>query len=140
MNTLRVKRLHPDAKLPTRAHSVDAGADLYSLESLTVLPGEGAKFSTGIAADIQPGYYLHIHTRSSMSKLGWTVVGGVVDASYKGELFVMLRNVSNKALTVEAGDRIAQIILYPVLIPTIEEVDDIGTSARGVGGFGSSGK
>lgn len=140
MKTLRIKKLVPEAIVPSRAYEYDAGADLYSLDRYTVAPGEGHKFSTGIAADIPEGYYLHIHTRSSMAKMGWIVVGGICDSSYKGELFVMLRNISNKALQVGKFDRIAQMILYPIVTPKMEVVDDIGNSARGDGAFGSTGK
>lgn len=136
---LEIKKLNGNAILPTRAHSDDAGADLYGLHAATVEPGEGFKFSTGIAANIPSGYYLHIHARSSMSKQGWVVLGGIVDCSYKGELFVMLRNVSNKPLRVEYHDRIAQLVLCPVATPQIVEVEDIGISVRGSNGFGSSG-
>ncbi len=139
MNKIQVKRLFSDAKLPTRAYPNEAGADLYSRESLTVVAGQGAKISTGVAFNIPEGYYAQLHTRSSMAKKGWAVVGGVMDCSYKGEYFVVLRNISEEFLTINVGDRIAQVVIYPIVTPTIVETDDIGTSERQAAGFGSTG-
>lgn len=136
---LEFKRLFSDAKLPTRAYVHDAGADLYSREDVTVYAGEGKKISTGVACNIPVGYYAHIHTRSSMAKSGWAVIGGICDSSYKGELFVVLRNLSHQPMQISAGDRISQLVLYPIETPEIVEVDDIGESERGEQGFGSSG-
>jgi dUTP pyrophosphatase len=140
VEVLQFKRLFSDAKLPTRAYQFDAGADLYSRDAAEVKPGEGFKFSTGVACNIPEGFYAHIHTRSSMAKKGWVVVGGICDSSYKGELFVLLRNVSNEVLSVDKNDRIAQLILYPIETPLIVEVDDIGNSERQDGSFGSTGR
>jgi dUTP pyrophosphatase len=140
VSVLQFKRLFTDAQLPTRAYKFDAGADLYSRRNCVADPGEGVKISTGVACNIPEGYYAHIHTRSSMAKQGWVVVGGICDSSYKGELFVMLRNLSNDVLTIGVGDRIAQLILYPIETPEIVEVQDIGTSDRQEGAFGSTGK
>jgi dUTP pyrophosphatase len=140
MNNIEVKKLVEEAKLPVRAYPSDAGLDLYSLDTQEVLPGEGYKFSTGVAFNIPKGYYLHIHTRSSMARDGWTVVGGICDESYKGEAFVFLRNISNKPLIIEKGNRIAQAVIYPIALPHVVEVSDIGSSSRGIGAFGSTGK
>ncbi len=139
MNQLKIKKLKPEAILPFRAHCGDAGADLYSLEEKVVEPGEGYKFSTGIAADLPTGCYAHIHTRSSMSRDGFCVVGGIVDESYKGELFVVLRNISKVPMKIVKHQRIAQLVLYPIYTPEIVEVDDVGNSVRGAGAFGSTG-
>lgn len=137
---LPIKRLHPDAKLPTRANNNDAGLDLYTInEWVEVRPGERFKFSTGIAANIPTGYYLHIHTRSSMALNGWVVLGGVVDSPYKGELSVTLQNVSNDILTIKKYDRVAQAVICPIITPEPLLVDDIGTSSRSDRGWGSSG-
>lgn len=137
---LEIKKLNPEAKLPTRSYPTDAGLDLYSVEAAEINPGEGYCFSTGVAANIPENTYLHIHTRSSISKKGLIVVGGVCDSSYKGELSVMLRNISNTIIKVEKFDRIAQAVLYPIFLPEVIEVDDIGTSTRGTGGYGSTGR
>ena len=123
-----------------RAYEFDAGADLYSRDELLIEPGEGRKISTGIAVNIPPGYYGHIHTRSSMAKQGFVVLGGIVDSSYKGELFVILRNLSNTTHYILKQQRIAQLVLYPIVTPKIIEVSDIGTSERGDKGFGSTNK
>ena len=140
MRDLKVKKLNSDAILPTRAYKYDAGADLYSMDEKVVEPGEGYKFSTGIAVDIDRGYYGQLHTRSSMSLRGWAVVGGVIDSSYKGELSVVLRNMSKQPLTVSKGHRIAQLVIHSIATPVIIEVNDIGTSERGSGAFGSTGR
>jgi len=138
---LPIKKLHPDAKLPTRSNDQDAGLDLYTINGYTeVHPGERFRFSTGIAANIPSGYYLHIHTRSSMALAGWAVLGGVVDSPYKGELSVTLQNVSNQVLSINKYDRIAQAVIYPIITPEPLLVDDIGTSSRNDRGWGASGK
>lgn len=139
MLELKVKKLHPDAILPMRAYSYDAGADLYSMEEKVVESGEGYKFSTGVACDIEQGFYGQLHTRSSMSLDGWNVVGGVIDSSYKGELSVVLRNMSKRPLKVVKDQRIAQLVLHSIPTPKIVEVNDIGTSERMSNGFGSTG-
>lgn len=139
MKYLQFKKLQEEARLPTRAFPTDAGADLYSLTTGTVESGDGMLFSTGISANIPDGYYIHIHNRSSMGKKGFVLIGGVIDASYKGELFVFLRNVSKRPLTVNKFDRIAQMIVHKIELPESVWVDDIGTSDRGDGAYGSSG-
>lgn len=139
MKQVQVKKLFSDSKLPTRAYPTEAGADLYSREILSVFPGQGVKISTGVAFNIPEGFYAQLHTRSSMAKKGWAVIGGVMDCSYKGEYFVVLRNISEEVLNINIGDRIAQVVIYPIVTPEIVEVCDIGTSERGAGAFGSTG-
>lgn len=140
LKTIGFKLLFEDSKLPTRAYAYDAGIDLYSREEKMVLPNDGCKFSTGVAIDIPEGYYGQIHTRSSMAAKGWVVVGGVIDCSYKGELFVVLRNVSDYPLNVKSGDRIAQVVIHKIETPAVVCIDDIGSSERNTGGFGSTGR
>ena len=136
----KVKKLVPEAKLPTRAHANDAGLDLYSLEGATIAPGEGKVLRTGIAAEFNPGQVGMLTDRSSMAKQGFKVAGGIIDAGYTGELNVVLRNITQETLFVQAGNKIAQLLIIPILTPEVEEVKELSSSERGSKGFGSSGK
>jgi dUTP pyrophosphatase len=146
------KRLHPTAKAPTRAHNTDAGFDLYALQSdqyspekqfavhPALRPGERRLFKTGIALAIPAGYYGHICDRSGNAlKRGLHVLGGIVDSGYLGDIGVILFNTSEDTIWIEAGERIAQIIVKRHESPEFVEREDLEQSARGAGGFGSSG-
>lgn len=145
MESIRVKILTNGAKLPTYGSTEAAGADLYACLNapVTVQPGESAWISTGIALEVPKGCAGLIYARSSMGvKRGLAPANkvGVVDSDYRGEIKVVLYNQSKEAQTVEPGERIAQFIITPVLTPAYEEVDDLSSTDRGVGGFGSTGK
>lgn len=140
MKTLPVKKLTSEAILPTRSNEDDAGLDLYSLESGVVMPGEGKLFKTGIAVEIEPYFYGQVADRSSMAKKGFKVSGGVIDSSYRGDLGVVLRNISNSPLEVSKGDRIAQLMIIPIALPMPYEVEVLSETVRGHGGFGSTGR
>lgn len=140
MEVIEFKRLDEKALVPTRSHKTDAGLDIYSLESGQLLPGEGKMFKTGIAANFIPGYVGMLADRSSMSKKGFKLAGGICDAGFTGEIGVMLRNISNGLLKVEAGDRIAQLLIIPICTPEPKEVSELNESERGSKGWGSSGK
>jgi len=141
--TLRVLRLDPRAKLPTRAHPGDAGLDLYALEPATVGPGESASVATGIAIQVPPGQAGLVLPRSGLAaRNGIALVNGpgLIDAGYRGELRVLLLNTDRSAaFEVSAGDRIAQLVLVKIEEPEALEVHELDDSERGVGGFGSSG-
>jgi dUTP pyrophosphatase len=137
---LKVKRLHPEAKLPSYAHPGDVGLDLYSLEDATIPPGAHHRFMNGFAMEFPEGYAAIIKDKSSISKAGLHTMGGVFDAGYRGEYNVHLVNLSDKPYSVEKGDKIAQIIIFPVEIAKIQETDTLGESARGTGAFGSTGR
>ena len=137
-----VERLHPDAKLPVRATEGDAGADLHAAASAVVYPGGRGMIGTAIAVAIPEGYVGYIKPRSGLAaKQGINVLGGVIDAGYRGEIKVMLHNTDqNKPLFVGAGDRIAQLVIQPVALPEFREsIGGLPESVRGVGGFGSTG-
>lgn len=140
---LRVKRLDPRAVLPTRAHPGDAGLDLYALEPVTLWAGARASVPTGIAVEIPAGTAGLVLPRSGLaSRHGIALVNapGLIDAGYRGELKVLLLNTDPEApCTLAAGDRIAQLVLIDVRTPEVAEVDELAPSARGGGGFGSSG-
>jgi dUTP pyrophosphatase len=140
MKTLEIQKLHPDAKVPTRAYEHDAGLDLTSVETNTLKPGEGKIFKTGIAIALDPGYVGLVWDRSSMGKKGIKTLGGVIDSGYRGEVGVILWNISHEPQTIQSGERIAQLLVQAVATPQTKEVADLSQTERGTGGFGSSGK
>jgi dUTP pyrophosphatase len=135
-----IKKLHKDAKLPTRAHHDDAGMDLYALGSHTVNPHETAIISTGISIKNESGYVGLILDKSSIASKGLRTLGGVIDASYRGEWKVIIHNLSDEAYTFEDGHKVAQILIQKVELPELVEVEDLDETIRGGRGFGSSGK
>lgn len=144
MQSVPVKRLSPDAKLPTYGSSDAAGADLYAclIEPVTVVPGATAWISTGIALEVPKGCAGLIYARSGLAcKRGLAPANkvGVVDSDYRGEVVVVLHNHSDLPQTVQPGERIAQLIITPVWTPAYEEVTELSSSERGAGGFGSTG-
>lgn len=142
---VKVKKLHPDAKIPIRAHEGDAGADLYALEGGCLLPGQRMLVDTGISVEIPVGWYGRIAPRSGLAtKNGVDVLAGVVDAPYRGPLKVCLINLSDGHTAHDfrwgAGDRIAQLIIEKCADATFEEVAELDQTSRADGGFGSTGK
>jgi len=143
MTPLKVRRLDPAATLPTRAYDGDAGLDLYGLEPASIPPGERASIRTGIAVEIPEGQAGLVLPRSGLAiRHGIALVNapGLIDSGYRGELVVLLLNTDRAAeFLIAGGDRIAQLVLVRVESTEIEEVDELERSARGNGGFGSSG-
>ena len=137
---LPVRRLDPAAVLPTRAHPDDAGLDLYGLEDATVAPGEGRVLRTGAAVAVPPGHVGLVCDRSSMAKRGLKTAGGVIDAGYRGEVGVVVWNLSREPQSVKKGERIAQMLVIPIATPAPIDSADLGDTARGAGGFGSTGR
>lgn len=128
--------------LPTFAHPGDAGADLTAAESVTIAPGERALVATGMAIAIPEGHAGLVMPRSGLAiRSGVTVINapGLIDSGYRGELKVALVNHAHEAYTVERGDRIAQLVIVAVAQPTYVEVEELADTARGTGGFGSTG-
>ena len=145
MNSIRVKKLATNAILPTYGSAGAAAADLYACleESVTIAPGETVFIPTGLSVEIPAGCAGLIYARSSMgAKRGLAPAnkGGVIDSDYRGEIKVVLLNHSGTEQTVAPGERIAQMIITPVLTPAYEEVDELTNTDRGTGGFGSTGK
>ncbi len=140
---LRVARLDERALLPTRAHDGDAGLDLYALDGAVLAPGERASVPTGIAVEIPPGQAGLVLPRSGLAaRHGISVVNapGLIDSGYRGEVRVLLLNTDREQpFELAAGDRIAQLVLVRVEQPTPVEVESLTDTARGAGGFGSSG-
>lgn len=132
--------LEGEAKEPTYGSEYAAGIDLYSTETITVKPSSIHIFSTGVRASIPHGHFGNIRDRSSMAKIGWLVRGGVVDEDYRGIIGVMLQNASDDILSIEKGDKIAQMIIQPYSSPILRCVDKLVETKRGDGGYGSTGK
>lgn len=140
MKTIPFKKLDPRATLPTRAHEDDAGLDIYLLDSVTLEPGAGSALKTGVAMAIDVGFVGLIADRSSLGKKGLKTFGGVIDSGYRGEIQVLVRNFSNEVMELKAGDRIAQMLILPIATPRVEPVEELDSTRRGSGGFGSSGR
>ena len=145
MSVVRVKKLHPNALLPTYGSQEAAGADLYACleETVTIQPGETAWIPTGIALEVPKGCAGLVFARSSLgAKRGLAPANkvGVIDSDYRGEIRVVLLNHSKEAQTVENGERVAQFVITPVLTPVYEEAEELTDTSRGTGGFGSTGK
>ncbi len=140
---LAVRRMHPAAMLPARTHDGDAGYDLHALEAVTIEPGARALLHTGIQIELPARHAGLVLPRSGLAaRHGVTLVNspGLIDAGYRGEIRVLLLNTDRHAAFVAAaGDRIAQLVIIPVETPDVVEVDQLAASARGAGGFGSSG-
>jgi dUTP pyrophosphatase len=140
---LRVQRLDPAARLPARAHDDDAGYDLHALQAAMLAPGERALVRTGIAIELPAGHAGLVLPRSGLAaRHGIALVNapGLIDAGYRGELKVLLLNTDREApFEVAPGDRIAQLVIVAVAAPAVVEAGALAATARGEGGFGSSG-
>jgi len=137
---IKIKRLHPDAKLPSYAHPGDVGMDLYSLEDYTIQPGERHLFSNGFAMEFPVGYAAIVKDKGGPPfKHGLHTMGGVFDAGFRGEYNVLLINLGQEPVTIEKGQKIAQLIIYPIMIAELVEADELTTTSRGEGRMGSTG-
>jgi dUTP pyrophosphatase len=135
-------RLDPELSAPTVAHDGDAGIDLHARIDTVLAPGEWAMVATGIAVAIPMGHAGLVAPRSGLAaRHGISVVNGpgIVDAGYRGEIQVILINHGADAVRLSRGDRVAQLVVVPIVDIQLEEVAELPASARGVGGFGSSG-
>lgn len=137
---LPVKLLSPSAQLPTYAHATDAGMDLYADEASVIQPGARAIIKTGIALAIPAGYVGLVWDKSGLAtKTGITTLAGVIDAGYRGEVLIAVLNTSTGQYAVQAGQKIAQLLIQPVQQVTIQAVAQLTIAARGGKGFGSTG-
>lgn len=139
---VKIVKLVDAATLPTYAHEDDAGLDLYAAEETEILPGETALIATGIAIELPMGTEAQVRPRSGLAlKHSVTVLNtpGTIDAGYRGEIGVILINHGRQSFQVDAGMKIAQMVIAPVLRAQLEEVQSISNSVRGVEGFGSTG-
>lgn len=137
---IKYTKLDESAKAPTRAHESDAGNDLYALEDFQMFPGQTKLIKTGIAVEIPEHAYGQVASRSSLARKGVFVTGGVIDAQYRGEVGVLLNNLSDEKLEFRKGDKIAQLVILPIIETTWVESTALSGSNRGSNGFGSSGR
>ena len=143
---LRVKLLEAGARLPAVAHpGEDLGYDLFALEGVALIPRATVRVRTGIAVEARhpetgDALGLLVRDRSSMAARGIATTGGVIDAGYRGEILVLMTNLSDTQIELKAGEKIAQMIPVPVLTGLVQEVETLEVSARAAKGFGSSGR
>ena len=145
MNPIHVKILRSGAKLPTYGTAGAAGADLYACidAPVTVRPGETVFIPTGIALEVPQGCAGLVYARSGLAcKRGLAPANkvGVIDSDYRGEWLIYLYNQASEPRVINPGDRVAQLVLLPVLTPTVVEADSLDETDRGAGGFGSTGQ
>ena len=138
--TIKIKRLVQDAKLPQYANENDAGMDFFSNEEHLLKPGERKAVSTGISMAIPAGFVGLIRDKSGIAfKHGLKTMAGVVDSGYRGEVKIVIKNLSDKDYLIEKGNKIAQMLIQPIVQKELLEVTDLDDTQRGEGGFGSSG-
>ena len=138
---IKFQKLHPDAQIPSYAHIGDAGADVYAIAEVILQPLNRAAIPTGLAVDIPIGYEIQVRPKSGLAlKHGVTVLNspGTIDAGYRGEIQVIVINLGTEAYTCVKGQKIAQLVLKPVIQAQYIE-GELGSSDRGTGGFGSTG-
>lgn len=136
---MKVKKLHPDALLPRRAHPSDSGADLFALRRTVLPPHAVTNVHTGVAVELPEGTSGIIWGKSSVESKGIKAMAGLVDAPYRGELIVCMYNLNDTEFVFEQGQKVAQLVVLPTLYPDFEEAQALSDTARGSGGFGSTG-
>ncbi len=139
---VKIKKLTPDAHVPQYAHFGDSGADLFSTENCTLQPMARHAVSTSLSAEIPKGFELQVRPKSGLAlKSGLTVLNtpGTIDFGYRGEIKVILINLSSEPYQIEKGQKIAQLVVAPVAYAEFQEVNELSDTARGEGGFGSTG-
>lgn len=147
---LQVIKIHEDSIIPTRANLTDAGLDLYTTETIIATSKTRmVKIPTGIKVNIPPGYVGKIEEKSGLSyRTGLKILGGVIDSGYTGEVIVIAEVPArdnyvldcSEFVNINKGEKIAQLVIYPILLPEIEEVKEFNETPRGENGFGSTGK
>jgi dUTP pyrophosphatase len=138
---LEFMRLHADARLPARGSLHAAGLDLYSIETLTILPHNRAGVRTGLAVSIPRGFYGRVAPRSGLAvRHGLDVLAGVIDSDYRGEIICALINHGDEPFEIRPGERIAQLIIEAIITPEPVWSEDLSETERGKRGFGSTGQ
>ncbi len=141
MIELKVKKLHKEAKLPQYSIEGDAGLDLSSIENKKILPKQHAKIRTGLALEFPKGYCGLIWDRGGLAhKEGLTTIGGVFEYTYRGEYIIALYNTGKKPYQVKKGQRIAQLLIQPIVSVKLRQVNKLSASNREKKAFGSTGK
>ena len=137
---IKIKRLHPDAKMPHRGTADAAGFDLYATQSVTLRNSVPEMVPTGLAFEIPKGYVGVVYSRSSAAKSGLIITPLLVDADYRGEVFVLVNRIDDAPREILAGDRVAQIRIEKLVDTEYEWADELSETARGTGGYGSTGR
>ena len=138
---MKVKLTLPNAKVPQRAHSTDAGADLFATEDVRICQNEGYFMDLGVAIELPPNTVGLIFAKSGLGSQGVRPMNavGVIDEPYRGSIKMMIENASEDWVNIKQGQKIAQLVVVPVHYPTFEVVDQLNDTERGDGGFGSTG-
>lgn len=131
--------LEPDAYMPTRAHAADAGLDLYSRTTVTIPAGGCGIFDTGVHVSLPEGTVGMLKSKSGLNVKHGILCEGVIDAGYTGPIVAKLYNHGSEDVTIEAGMKLTQLVILPILTPELELVDSLEDTERGSGGFGSTG-
>ena len=141
MVKLKVKKLHPDAIIPSYAHpGEDAGMDVHAVEDAIIKAGERALIPLGLSMEFPPGHVCLVWDKSGLAvKNGLKTMAGVIEHSYRGEYKIAVLNTSNEDYPVKKGQKVAQLLIQPIMTAEVEEVNELSSTARGEGGFGSTG-
>jgi dUTP pyrophosphatase len=140
LDVLRFKQLNPRAVLPKRGSALAAGLDICAIEDVEIGPRQRAMARTGLAVAIPPGFYGRIAPRSGLAaKQGLDVLSGVIDSDYRGEVLCLLYNTSDEVINLPSGSKICQLIIEQIITPEAEWTMELDETARGAGGFGSTG-
>jgi len=138
---IKIKKIKNESTLPSYAHPGDVGMDLFSQEDYVLQPGERKIFDLGFAMEFDDDYAAIVKDKSSLPKNGGIhTMGGVYDAGYRGEYNVQLINLGQEPYKIEKGNKIAQLVIFPVVIAELEETSELSDSSRGAGRFGSTGR
>lgn len=136
---MKIKLLDPEMG-PYKQYSEDAGWDLRAREACSIYPDDVVAIKTGVCVEIPTGYAGEIRPRSSITKRGLIIPLGTIDSQYRGEIEIIVLNPFSKRQIIERGERIAQLVITPCMLGTLEIVDDLSPSTRGEAGFGSTGR
>ena len=136
---IKAKKLHPDAIIPSHLLHGDAGLDLHSVEDAVLNPNERRAIGTGLAFELPEGYVALIWDKSGLAlKKGIKSMGGVIEHTYRGEYRIILLNTSDQPFEIKKGDKIAQMLVQPIMSVEVEEANDLSDTVRGTHGFGSA--
>ena len=140
MIKIKVKKLKEGAVIPSYAHEGDAAMDLCSAEDYIVSAGKRQLVSTGIAMELPEGYFASIRGKSGLAaKKGISMLGGVIEHTYRGEYGVVILNTGDEDFVIKVGDKVAQVVIAPVATADVEVVEELSESVRGDGAWGSTG-
>ena len=137
---VKIKKIHPEARMPTQGTSGAACFDLYAIEDTALENGMPAKVRTGLAFEVPAGSCMVVYSRSSSALKGLVLTPLIVDSDYRGELKVPMVNLGAEAYTIQPGERVAQLCIAPVYTAAFAQADALEETSRGEGGFGSTGK